>query len=118
MEQNATPEFKDKEMTLGTVRGYILEWYPDGIIENISKLDGHFEDYDRELVIKDAKYGDEIFRAIFQWGLKIDDKSKVYLSGFANEEFRGIIAKTIELDEQIAKASAQSQQNQNPQKGE
>ena len=107
----------DKEVQLGQMRDYLLEWYQNGIAEHITKFDEvYFEDYDRGLLMRDAVTEEEIFRAIFHRYQTIDDSSIVYLSGVVNKELRGIIGKMIELDEQIKAEEVKS--TKETQKGE
>ncbi len=92
----------DREISLKSMRGYLLDWYPHGITEQRNKIDPvYFEDYDKELIIRDAQTEEEIFRAIFHDYQKITADVPVYASGIRNQELRGIIIKSIDLDAQI-----------------
>ena len=105
----------DKELTLGEMRNYLLEWYTDGIAEHTTKFDEvYFEDYDRSMTIKDAKTEKDVFYAVFRRSVPINDNSKVYLSGVVDEELRELIGKCIDFDTQKAKKQIENA----PQKGE
>lgn len=102
----------DKELTLGEMRNYLLEWYTDGIAEHITKFDEvYFEDYDRAMTIKDAKSENDIFYAVFHRGDAIDDNAIVYLSGVRNQELRDLIGKCINFDVEQARINEQSLTN-------
>ena len=111
----------DKSVTLAEMKSYLLEWYTNGVVEQLTKFDEvYFEDYDKELTIKDPATGETIYMAVFHKYDNADDNSIVYLSGVMNKELRGIIGKMMDLDAQQAEYEARGKaaREQTPQKGE
>ena len=99
----------NKIVTLKRLKENLAEWFPQGTTEEIIPV--KIAEYDKLLSIKENGTNEVIFAYLFEPHQAVADSALVSLDGIANEEFRGVLAKCIELDDQIA-----FYQNQNKEK--
>ena len=89
----------DTCLTLGEMRRYLNEWFASRLTEEVISV--NYQDYTKALVMKDDK-NNNIFYAPFSSFEKINDNTKVSLSGIVNQELKGLVGKCIDLDKQLS----------------
>lgn len=97
-------------VSIKKLRDDLAEWLPQGTTEEV--LPTKVGEYDKLLIIKDASNGKVVFEYFLEPDQPVADETSVSLEGIRDEELRGVIAKGIELDEQVAAYKAAENQPQ------
>lgn len=91
---------KEQKIKLIEMKQYLGEWFFFGTTSKI--VPGKYDSGERTYQILDATSDEVIFEHLLGIDVIDDENALVSTNGIKNEELRGLIEQSIELDKQIA----------------